>query len=117
MGRLGSQRFNGGWISPRPFRYLTTPSHEYALPSSSVRNHTHSCGMLGLLHLCFLHDHNADNAARLYRLSRSGRQEFPLAVVSLNITKWTMQVRAEQLAPFARRMHARMCALYVMIPP
>ena len=51
--------------------------------------------MLGLLHLCFLHDHNADNAARLYRLSRSGRQEFPLAVVSLNITKWTMQVRAE----------------------
>ena len=57
--------------------------------------------MLGLLHLCFLHDHNADNAARLYRLSRSGRQEFPLAVVSLNITKWTMQVRAEQLAPFA----------------
>lgn len=51
--------------------------------------------MLGLLHLCFLHDHNADNAARLYRLSRSGRQEFPLAVVSLNVTKWTMQVREE----------------------
>lgn len=37
--------------------------------------------------------HDAVNASRLYRLSRSAEQEFPLAVVSLNITKWTVQVR------------------------
>lgn len=36
--------------------------------------------------------HDAVNASRLYRLSRSAEQEFPLAVVSLNITKWTVQV-------------------------
>jgi len=52
----------------------------------------HSCGLLGLLHMLLLHEHNASNAAKLYRLSRSDRQEFPLAVVSLNITKWTLQV-------------------------
>ena len=39
-----------------------------------------------------LHDHDPENAAKVYRLSRNGRQEFPLAVVSLNVTKWTLQV-------------------------
>ena len=37
--------------------------------------------------------HHPGNAACLWDLSRSGEQEFPLAVVSLNISKWTLQVR------------------------
>ena len=44
------------------------------------------------MQLYYLHHHNTANAARLYRLSRSGRQEFPLSIVSMNITKWTLQV-------------------------
>ena len=38
--------------------------------------------------------HNSAAAKQLYSLSRSGAQEFPLAVVSMNLTKWAMQVRA-----------------------
>lgn len=48
--------------------------------------------MLGLLHLYHLHQAHEDKARALYDLSRDTVQEFPLAVVSLNVTLWTIQV-------------------------
>jgi hypothetical protein len=49
--------------------------------------------MLGLLHLSYLHQSNTPRAQVIYCLSNDTEQEFPLAVVSLNITLWTIQVR------------------------
>lgn len=55
--------------------------------------------MLGLLQLYYLHQADPAAAGLIYQLSRSGRQEFPLSVVSLNITKWTIgAVRAGLLS-------------------
>lgn len=45
--------------------------------------------------LAYLHQHSAPNAGRIYQLSTSTRQEFPLAIVSINITKFMLQVRRE----------------------
>ncbi|GAX76823.1 hypothetical protein CEUSTIGMA_g4269.t1 [Chlamydomonas eustigma] len=57
-------------------------------PATDLR----SCGVLGLLHLYFLYHHSRPNAMKIFRLSRSELQNFPLSVVSLNITLWTLQV-------------------------
>mmetsp|Transcript_37423 Transcript_37423/g.83278 ORF Transcript_37423/g.83278 Transcript_37423/m.83278 type:complete len:800 (-) Transcript_37423:69-2468(-) len=67
-------------------------------PATDLR----SCGMLGLLHLYYLQAHDAFNAAAIYNLSRDREQEFPMSIVSLNITKWTLQmVREGQLSKYA----------------
>eukprot|EP00798_Chlamydomonas_sp_ICE-L_P026146 gene26146-11869_t len=51
-----------------------------------------SCGILGLVHLYYLHYHNTPNAELVYRLSRSADQELPMSTVSTSISKWTLQV-------------------------
>ena len=43
-------------------------------------------GILGLVQLLYLHNHDKRNAERLYRLSRHSVQEFPLAPLSINLT-------------------------------
>ncbi|GAX78447.1 hypothetical protein CEUSTIGMA_g5887.t1, partial [Chlamydomonas eustigma] len=57
-------------------------------PATDLR----SCGVFGLLQLYLLYHHSRPNAMKIFRLSRSELQNFPLAVVSLNITLWTLQV-------------------------
>eukprot|EP00775_Hariotina_reticulata_P010811 gene10811-10967_t len=70
-------------------------------PASDLRG----VGMLGLLQLRYLTHHNAEAAHKLYRLSHSDLQEFPLAIVSLNITRWAlMALRAGALLRAARRL-------------
>lgn len=57
-------------------------------PATDLRG----CGMLGLLQLLHLWDAGPSNARAIYRLSRDADQEFPLAVVAMNVTKWSLQV-------------------------
>eukprot|EP00192_Tetraselmis_astigmatica_P003290 CAMPEP_0117651604 /NCGR_PEP_ID=MMETSP0804-20121206/2182_1 /TAXON_ID=1074897 /ORGANISM="Tetraselmis astigmatica, Strain CCMP880" /LENGTH=597 /DNA_ID=CAMNT_0005457595 /DNA_START=246 /DNA_END=2036 /DNA_ORIENTATION=- len=72
-------------------------------PATDLRG----CGMLGLLQLLYLWDHNPSNAATVYRLSRHPEQEFPLAVVAMNVTKWCLQVlRSGQLAAAANSLQS-----------
>lgn len=78
-GRYTNSRFGNHWAD---IGFQGTD------PATDLR----SCGILGLLHLYYLHHHNISNATKIYQLSRNEQQEFPLAVVSLNITKWTIQV-------------------------
>uniref|UniRef100_A0A7S0WUW0 ELMO domain-containing protein n=1 Tax=Chlamydomonas leiostraca TaxID=1034604 RepID=A0A7S0WUW0_9CHLO len=56
-------------------------------PATDLR----SCGILGLLQLAHLHQHEAQNAQKIFTLSHSKAHEFPLAPVSLNITKFMFQ--------------------------
>lgn len=60
----------------------------WALPQQGVRGGLHA-GMQA----------DASRANQIYQLSRDPVHEFPLAVVSLNVTLWTVQVGA-------RRRHA-----------
>eukprot|EP00879_Flechtneria_rotunda_P026631 GHRR01028410.1.p1 GENE.GHRR01028410.1~~GHRR01028410.1.p1 ORF type:complete len:133 (+),score=57.34 GHRR01028410.1:208-606(+) len=61
--------------------------------------------MLGLLQLLYLTHHDASAAKKLYQLSTGTKQEFPLAVVSLNITRWTLAaVRSGALSTPARKL-------------
>jgi hypothetical protein len=55
-------------------------------PATDLRG----CGMLGLLHLLALQQHSPAAAAQVYQLSRHPVQGFPMAIVSINITKWVL---------------------------
>jgi hypothetical protein len=55
-------------------------------PATDLRG----CGMLGLLHLLALQQHCPAAAAQAYQLSRHPVQGFPMAIVSINITKWVL---------------------------
>ncbi|KAI8464761.1 MAG: ELMO/CED-12 family-domain-containing protein [Monoraphidium minutum] len=73
-------------------------------PATDLRG----CGMLGALQLLALPQVAPAQAAALVRLSRSGDQEFPLAVVGLNLTAWCLAVlRRGALGAAARRRHGR----------
>ncbi|WIA16945.1 hypothetical protein OEZ85_013867 [Tetradesmus obliquus] len=68
-------------------------------------------GMLGLLQLLYLTHHSPPAAQKLYQLSVSARQEFPLAVVSLNISRWALvALRGGALARHARRFGSHLAA-------
>eukprot|EP00241_Pyramimonas_parkeae_P003356 CAMPEP_0114244054 /NCGR_PEP_ID=MMETSP0058-20121206/11127_1 /TAXON_ID=36894 /ORGANISM="Pyramimonas parkeae, CCMP726" /LENGTH=712 /DNA_ID=CAMNT_0001356953 /DNA_START=355 /DNA_END=2493 /DNA_ORIENTATION=- len=56
-------------------------------PATDLR----SCGMLGLMQLLYLHHHHKKNAEHIYMLSRDAVQEFPMAPLSINITRITLQ--------------------------
>ncbi|MEW5299133.1 MAG: hypothetical protein WDW36_002177 [Sanguina aurantia] len=62
-------------------------------PATDLRG----CGMLGLLQLYYLHQHDAAGAHTMFVASQDPVHEFPLAIVSLNITKWTLQALREGL--------------------
>jgi hypothetical protein len=69
-------------------------------PATDLRG----CGMLGLLHLLALQQHGGETAARIYKLSRDSIHGFPMAIVSINITKWVLQAaRAGLLAAAASK--------------
>jgi len=55
-------------------------------PATDLRG----CGMLGLLHMLLLVHHDSENAGAIFRLSRDERQNFPLTITSINITRWTL---------------------------
>ncbi|GFH30030.1 ELMO domain-containing protein [Haematococcus lacustris] len=56
-------------------------------PATDLRG----CGILGLLQIAYLYEHHAASAGCLLRLAQSSSNEFPLAVVSLNVTKFVLQ--------------------------
>eukprot|EP00878_Enallax_costatus_P039042 GHUV01044558.1.p1 GENE.GHUV01044558.1~~GHUV01044558.1.p1 ORF type:complete len:100 (+),score=23.30 GHUV01044558.1:222-521(+) len=63
--------------------------------------------MLGLLQLLYLPHHDAAAAQQLYKLSTSPTQDFPLAIVGLNITRWTLTaLRAGCLTRAAHRLNS-----------
>jgi hypothetical protein len=62
----------------------------FAKHPTRTHTHTHTPPSLQLLSL---YHHSPSNAAVLYRLSRAPSRDFPLAIVSLNATKFTLQVR------------------------
>ena len=67
------------------------------------------------LQLVSLHCHHPGNAAAMYTLSRSSTQEYPLAVVSLNMTKFTLQVGGNwvgRLLACLGRQYAATCLTY-----
>eukprot|EP00798_Chlamydomonas_sp_ICE-L_P015734 gene15734-21856_t len=70
---------------------ITTHWEDLGFQGQDPATDLRSCGILGLVHLYYLHHHSAHNAQLLYSLSRSASQEFPLSIVSMNITKWTLQ--------------------------
>ncbi|KAL6761766.1 ELMO/CED-12 family-domain-containing protein [Haematococcus lacustris] len=60
-------------------------------PATDLRG----CGILGLLQIAYLYEHHAASAGCLLRLAQSSSNEFPLAVVSLNVTKFVLQAVRE----------------------
>lgn len=60
-------------------------------PATDLRG----CGILGLLQMAYLYEHHAASAGCLLRLAQSSSNEFPLAVVSLNVTKFVLQAVRE----------------------
>ncbi|KAL0036717.1 hypothetical protein WJX79_007272 [Trebouxia sp. C0005] len=76
-------------------------------PTTDLRG----CGILGLLHLLLLHEHDPANAHAIFKLSTAKDSEFPLAPVSLNITKWTLQmVRERKLTSAAKKQQSAVTA-------
>ncbi|DBA86037.1 hypothetical protein WJX77_012319 [Trebouxia sp. C0004] len=76
-------------------------------PTTDLRG----CGILGLLHLLLLHEHDPANAQAIFKLSTAKESEFPLAPVSLNITKWTLQmVRERKLTSAAKKQQSAVTA-------
>ncbi|KAK3287830.1 hypothetical protein CYMTET_4676 [Cymbomonas tetramitiformis] len=77
-------------------------------PATDLR----SCGVLGLVHLLYLHHHNEQSAAAIYMLSRDTIQEFPLAPLSINLTSIALKaLRAGQLSAEAKRRGSTWSAL------
>ncbi|XRB13616.1 ELMO domain-containing protein [Pseudoscourfieldia marina] len=63
-------------------------------PATDLRG----CGMLGLVHLLLMSSANLMNARNLFELSRDPVQNFPLAIVSINVTRYCLQaLRAGRL--------------------
>ena len=56
-------------------------------PATDLRG----CGMFGLLQLVFLLTYSPQSAQTLYALSRDEYQQFPLTIVSINVSKWALQ--------------------------
>ncbi|KAL0052308.1 hypothetical protein WJX82_000024 [Trebouxia sp. C0006] len=76
-------------------------------PTTDLRG----CGILGLLHLLLLHEHDPANAQAIFKLSTAKDSEFPLAPGSLNITKWTLQmVRERKLTSAAKKQQSAVTA-------